>query len=494
MATANQKLKSAILMALTASLAALPAQAGALTYENWAQGFFTHNCVACHNSSQSGDNRFGAPDDINFDTLALIRENADLIRDNATGDHPAMPPAGVVWWWDRVTLKEWLDAGLPGTADTLSPAAVERKEETLSYWSGSLYFSNPEEHVFNNRYIGVYPDHEDEYDGTILEHYVGITKQPDGTVVMTGREWFAHDYDWSTTFTRRLEYTPPIPILLHGPEAKGETWQSIVSVHERRWIGWTGGHPELDVTRQESWQVRNKGADVVDNGVRHITDALKYTTKDLSEDVTITWWYAQGIGLLRRETDAPSNTYIREVTREMNIWSSQYALYGPDLIEAASQEWLPFVGRYYSQENNNLDYWNEIEIQHVGILNNQVGPTPTPTRTLAVDPTETPIQPTPTFTPFPPGLPSLQPTATRTRTATATPTEAIILPTLTSTLVPGAPTPTKTTQSGPGGTPTPSPTIDINNPFISDYNGDNKINILDLLMFMKHWQVEAGSR
>ncbi|NUN97661.1 MAG: hypothetical protein HUU16_15965, partial [Candidatus Omnitrophica bacterium] len=87
-----------LVLAFCASQSA-PAQT-ALTYENWAEGFFTWNCLGCHHSSQHGEDRFGAPEGVNFDTLELIRQNESGIRDLALGDEPAMPPAGVVWWWD----------------------------------------------------------------------------------------------------------------------------------------------------------------------------------------------------------------------------------------------------------------------------------------------------------------------------------------------------------------------------------------------------------
>jgi len=436
-----------------------------LTYENWAQGFFTQNCLGCHHTKLVGENRFGAPSSINFDSLPLIRRFAGLIRVVATGEDAYMPPAGVTWWWDRVSLKEWLDAGLPGSVDSLSSVPVNRKVISLAYTSGYMGFSNPIEDVFNHRYFGFYPDHIEDFTGTITERYADIVRLEDGQVVINNFEWFERNKDWSKTTTRMIDFTPPIPVLLHGPEMQGEVWSTTVTVRERFWKGWAGKPPTWENTRQENWQVVNEGLELVDNGVIHPELALKISQRNLSSDTQITWWFGKGLGLIRRETNAPSAAYIREITREMNIITEQWALHGPHLIDSATQEWLPMVGRWHSEENPNYNYWADMEVQRLAVVDASVDPSPTPTQTLFSAPTSTPVIPTPTSTLFPPGLPSPQPTPTRTQTPTAT--EVIIPP-----------------------TPTLSPTLNPDDPHLSDYNGDQKVDVSDLLFFLRHWHSE----
>lgn len=446
---------------LLAPITAAVAQS-TLTYENWAQGFFTQNCLGCHHSKLVGENRFGAPPNINFDSLPLIRQFAGLIRVVATEEGAYMPPAGVTWWWDRVSLKEWLDADLPGNQDSLSPVPVTKKTISLSYTSGYMSFSNPIEDVFNHRYFGFYPDHKEDFPGTIIERYAEIVREDNGLVVLKNLEWYERDKDWSKTSTRMIDYNPPIPLLFYGPENQGATWSATVTARERFWRGWTGKPPTWQNTREENWLVIDEGIEQVDNGVIRPEMSLRISQKNLTNDSSITWWFARGIGLIRREISAPSSTYIRETTRELNVITNQWALHGPHLIEAASQEWLPMVGRWHSQENPNYDYWVDMEVQRLAVVDGSVNPSPTPTQTLFPMPTSTLVVPTPTSTLFPPGLPSPQPTLTRTQTPTAT---GIFIPP----------------------TPTASATINPEDPHLSDYNRDQKIDVSDLLFFLKHW-------
>lgn len=453
-----------------------------LTYENWGQGFITHNCLGCHHSSLKGDFRFGAPENLNFDTLELVREFIDQIYNEATGDNATMPPAGVTWWWDRASLAEWLTAGAPGAADTLHPVVVEKNPVSLSYEGGGIYFSNPIESDYNNRYISFTPDHEDEFEGFLMERAILIRRESSESVLLTGMEWFERTHNWSQTRTRLIEFTPGIPLLMGGPTSNGQTWEQAVSVRERYWDGWWGGTPERDQTRQENWKVTNLGYETIDNGVISPVRALKVRQENLTTNTNHTYWFGKGLGLMRKEIDAPSSSYVRDITREMNIVTEEYPLYGPHIIENASQEWLPFIGRWYSPEWENYDYWYEGERQILALVDDKVELTPTRTATLLIDPTATPVVPTPSHTPFEPGLPPEQPTWTR------TPTQ--IVPTATPTHTEVVTGPSRTPTSTSLIAPTASPTTDINDPHLSDYNEDEKIDVLDLLMFMQHWQAE----
>ncbi len=94
----------------TATVCADPA----LTWEGFAQPFLTTWCASCHGTDLVGDARHGAPDDLNFGTLAETVPFASLIRSVAV-DGLSMPPTNAVPPEDRVRLGDWIACGLPGT-------------------------------------------------------------------------------------------------------------------------------------------------------------------------------------------------------------------------------------------------------------------------------------------------------------------------------------------------------------------------------------------
>lgn len=365
-----------------------------LTYENWAEGFFTQNCCLCHHSSQSGLFRFGAPGSINFDSIELIRENEARIRSSVLGADQRMPPNGVLWWWDRENLAEWLDAGMPGEGDSLTPVEVDRNRTSLYYQSASLYFSGPIEGFFNFRYMRFRPMSDDD-DQVPPEHRLFVNRETDGTVVLLAQQW-RDDLD----ATRRVEYSPGIPILLDGGESTGASWAESVHVTERFWSGWTGGEPDSEEIRTEDWSSTNVGEETIDNGIILPVTAFKTTQSNLTADVDYSWWFAKGLGVVRREVDRPSTEYDREVTIEYNVIDSDRPLYDPPTIKAASDEWFPFVGPYHSSEGSDYDYGYQFDVQHVGITDGSIPPEATPTQLpLEPEPTFTPLRPTPKYTP-----------------------------------------------------------------------------------------------
>jgi len=80
-----------------------------ITWENWGEGFFISYCNGCHSSDSS--NRFGAPENITFDTQKEAQEWLDRIhiRTVQTTD---MPPGGGVIEEDLEFLEIWLDCGM----------------------------------------------------------------------------------------------------------------------------------------------------------------------------------------------------------------------------------------------------------------------------------------------------------------------------------------------------------------------------------------------
>jgi hypothetical protein len=85
-----------------------------LSYQSFGQPFFASWCTGCHSSALGTDLRRGAPADINFDTLASIREKLPLIYAQAGDDHATMPPAGGPPQDLRHQLGDWLACGAPG--------------------------------------------------------------------------------------------------------------------------------------------------------------------------------------------------------------------------------------------------------------------------------------------------------------------------------------------------------------------------------------------
>lgn len=92
-----------------------------LTYETFAQDFFETNCVRCHSVENVGTiERNGAPMDVNFDTVELIRPLARRI-DFMAAIGPGrmarlMPPTGEEprpTDDQRRMLAEWLSCGAP---------------------------------------------------------------------------------------------------------------------------------------------------------------------------------------------------------------------------------------------------------------------------------------------------------------------------------------------------------------------------------------------
>lgn len=82
------------------------ADAPVVTWASFGQGFTIENCQSCHASTTA--DRYGAPEDVVFDSFADVKAQSDLILAVATGDDPSMPPEGGVDEDDRARLEYWL--------------------------------------------------------------------------------------------------------------------------------------------------------------------------------------------------------------------------------------------------------------------------------------------------------------------------------------------------------------------------------------------------
>lgn len=80
-----------------------------ITWYNWGDGFFSNYCRACH-SSESQE-RFDAPEGINFDTKEEVEALSDQIRDQVIVQG-TMPVGGGVYDQDVIFLGYLLDCGL----------------------------------------------------------------------------------------------------------------------------------------------------------------------------------------------------------------------------------------------------------------------------------------------------------------------------------------------------------------------------------------------
>ncbi len=84
-----------------------------LTYENFAQDFFSSYCARCHSSELSGADRNGAPVGRDWDQLEVIRQFPDSIR-NRTFEQANMPTsAPFPSDEERQQLADWIDCGAP---------------------------------------------------------------------------------------------------------------------------------------------------------------------------------------------------------------------------------------------------------------------------------------------------------------------------------------------------------------------------------------------
>lgn len=84
-----------------------------VTWATFGEGFLTGSCQPCHAST--APNRYGAPEDVVFDTVTDAWAHADGIVGRAGAEPPTMPPMGGTDSDDRQRLRWWLSCGEKGT-------------------------------------------------------------------------------------------------------------------------------------------------------------------------------------------------------------------------------------------------------------------------------------------------------------------------------------------------------------------------------------------
>jgi len=87
-------------------------EASILAYDNFGGPFMSQYCTGCHGSAVPEAMRQEAPLGVDFDTLDLIRMQAERIYVRAA-DEDTMPPGGGPHPDDRRLLAEWLLCGAP---------------------------------------------------------------------------------------------------------------------------------------------------------------------------------------------------------------------------------------------------------------------------------------------------------------------------------------------------------------------------------------------
>jgi uncharacterized membrane protein len=80
-----------------------------VTWEHWGAGFFGGYCRSCHSSTTA--DRYGAPDGVDFDTLADVRAFAARVRVRVL-EQQDMPVGGGVPDDELARLDTFLQCGL----------------------------------------------------------------------------------------------------------------------------------------------------------------------------------------------------------------------------------------------------------------------------------------------------------------------------------------------------------------------------------------------
>ncbi|MED5371744.1 MAG: hypothetical protein VX899_12060 [Myxococcota bacterium] len=89
------------------------ADAPVVRWNNFGEGFMVGNCQGCHASTAT--ERYGAPENVTFDTVDQVWANAGGILYTTTSDSPTMPPNGGVDEDDLMRLQWWLRCAPEGT-------------------------------------------------------------------------------------------------------------------------------------------------------------------------------------------------------------------------------------------------------------------------------------------------------------------------------------------------------------------------------------------
>lgn len=235
-----------------------------INYHTVGQPFLRTYCTSCHSAQLDGAARFGAPANVNLDTLRDARNFAARIRARSL-DSNTMPPTGGIQPYEKELIAQWLDCGTPG--DEVEPLAVETTPDSIDAHNVLAMairdHSNPEIIQVTREVNSGGTD--DERLGLWSLEWYRIT--PD-------EAWFlGYDiYETPSRIGRSVRFDPELPILLREPEWNVSVMATIetdqgVEVEQQEWYGTAhflgpdDGHErdgdplDVVVTREgESWR------------------------------------------------------------------------------------------------------------------------------------------------------------------------------------------------------------------------------------------------
>lgn len=180
---------------------------------DWAsvgQPFVLSYCTGCHSAHKAEGERFGAPVDIDFDTIADTRTHAT--RGAARVEAGTMPPGAGPTSDEAARFLRWMACGAPGTANpmgggTAAPAAGDTVADLESAATPDAV--DPELLVLERRIR----QSSDYRTGLLSRHYY-VTSGAEGWLVAI------EEYDEEEALIRGLELDPPLQVT--GDNTAGE--------------------------------------------------------------------------------------------------------------------------------------------------------------------------------------------------------------------------------------------------------------------------------
>lgn len=88
-----------------------------VTWENFASGWVTRQCVACHSIDLQEGERADAPVGVDFNTYEMVRAWGTNMFWRAGYDNVTMPPAGGPYPEDRILFGDWMACQAPRESD-----------------------------------------------------------------------------------------------------------------------------------------------------------------------------------------------------------------------------------------------------------------------------------------------------------------------------------------------------------------------------------------
>ena len=206
----------------------------AVNYHTVGQPFLRTYCTSCHSAQLEGAARYGAPANVNLDTLRDARNFAARIRARSL-DSNTMPPTGGIQPYEKEQIAAWLDCGTPGTE--VEPLVVETTEDSID--AHNVLAMAVRDHG-NPEIIQV--TREVNSGGTDDERLglwsVELYKVSPDEAWLVGYDI----YETPSRIGRSVRFEPDLPILLREPEwdvtvtATIETDEGI-QVEQQDWYG-----------------------------------------------------------------------------------------------------------------------------------------------------------------------------------------------------------------------------------------------------------------